>query len=547
MTLPIPDAVFNQDIAILGRKDSGKTYAAKLLAEHFMDKGERVIVVDPTGVWWGLRLAADGKAPGYPVVIFGGAHADVPIGDRAGAQLAEVLASRHLQAVIDLSDMDVEQKCRFVGEFLARLHARNRDSLHIIIDEADEFAPQARTDESRRSFHELDRLVRRGRIRGFLPILITQRPAALHKNVLTQASTLFAMRMPGPQDRAAVEAWVKGQADPQAAGKMLGSLAALPKGTGWVWAPDVDVLKKVAFPRLKTFDSSRTPERGERIQEPEQLGAIDLGDLASLLGAASPAALEEEKVNVDAAPLHRRIVELGAQVAALQQERDAARRDLEAARARLAKVAEIVGADAPAPPQPQADRRVAVVENKPAPARRRSSRPGQDLDGAIAQVMPAAVSPDLGGLARALLRVLIERRPTALRWAQIALLAGAKSYGPQWNMAVKQLTTADLVRDADGVVTLSPAGERLAGDAPPAPATAVELQRLWLGRLPGMASEILRALLDFGPMAPEAVALRLGKKPFGPQWNSALATLRSNGLVRGTAQLVPDSTLIAGA
>jgi hypothetical protein len=30
-------------------------------------------------VWWGLRASADGTAPGYPMMVFGGWRADVVI------------------------------------------------------------------------------------------------------------------------------------------------------------------------------------------------------------------------------------------------------------------------------------------------------------------------------------------------------------------------------------------------------------------------------------------------------------------------------------
>jgi hypothetical protein len=43
---------------------------------------------DPRGsAWWGLRASADGAAPGYRVVVFGGRHADVPITAEMGAAL----------------------------------------------------------------------------------------------------------------------------------------------------------------------------------------------------------------------------------------------------------------------------------------------------------------------------------------------------------------------------------------------------------------------------------------------------------------------------
>jgi hypothetical protein len=33
-------------------------------------------------VWWGLRLKADGVKPAFPLVIFGGAHGDLPLTSR---------------------------------------------------------------------------------------------------------------------------------------------------------------------------------------------------------------------------------------------------------------------------------------------------------------------------------------------------------------------------------------------------------------------------------------------------------------------------------
>jgi hypothetical protein len=39
------------------------------------------------------------------------------------------------------------------------------------------------------------------------------------------------------------------------------------RGTGWVWAPELGVLRKMAFPLIATFDSSITPEDGEPAKE----------------------------------------------------------------------------------------------------------------------------------------------------------------------------------------------------------------------------------------------------------------------------------------
>ena len=109
-------------------------------------------------------------------------------------------------------------------------------------------------------FGEVDRIVRRGRAKGFRVIAITQRPAALHKHVLSQADTLIALKLVAPQDRKAVEEWIKGQADIEAGREVLDSLAKLEPGVGWIWAPEQGVLRKTRFPVISTYDSGRTPD-----------------------------------------------------------------------------------------------------------------------------------------------------------------------------------------------------------------------------------------------------------------------------------------------
>jgi DNA helicase HerA-like ATPase len=65
-------ATLDERVAIVGTSGSGKTYAAKGLVELLLTSAARICVVDPLGVWWGLRSSADGITPGFPVIVFGG-------------------------------------------------------------------------------------------------------------------------------------------------------------------------------------------------------------------------------------------------------------------------------------------------------------------------------------------------------------------------------------------------------------------------------------------------------------------------------------------
>jgi len=101
----VPPEVLDDRIAIVGTAGSGKTYAAKGFVERLLDSGARVTIVDPLGVWWGLRASADGTAAGYPVIIFGGRHADVPIAAAMGSALGRIIAREALACVVDLSEL----------------------------------------------------------------------------------------------------------------------------------------------------------------------------------------------------------------------------------------------------------------------------------------------------------------------------------------------------------------------------------------------------------------------------------------------------------
>jgi len=238
-----PDEAFRNHIGIVGKTGSGKTTTAKGFAESLIEAGRRICVVDPTGVWWGLRMLADGRTPAYPVVIFGGPHADLDISESSGARLAQIIAAEAFSCIIDTSSMTVGARTRFFTDFAEELHRANAKPLHLIVDEAHLFAPQGRVPDpqSGRMVHAANNLVSGGRARGLRIMLISQRPAKLHKDSLTQVETLIAMRLIAPQDRAAVEDWIGEWADPKQGREVIASLPSLPRGTGWVWAPELDL------------------------------------------------------------------------------------------------------------------------------------------------------------------------------------------------------------------------------------------------------------------------------------------------------------------
>ena len=282
---PIPDAALDADIAILGKKGRGKTFMAKGIVERLLQMQRRVLVLDPLSVWWGLKSGADGKSPGFPIPVFGGPQADIPLHDAAGSTIAELIVSTGTSAILDMGQMRKAEQARLVADLLDYLFTHNRDPLWLVLEEADAFAPQQPMGELTRVLGEVDRIARRGRNFGFRLISLTQRPAKLNKDVLTQLSTLIAMGVTSPQDRDAVKAWVDGNADRDQARKVYDSLAKLRVGEGWIWAPDHDLLDRVKFPPIHTLDTSKTPTAGDaRITAPV-LASADLAKITRQIQA----------------------------------------------------------------------------------------------------------------------------------------------------------------------------------------------------------------------------------------------------------------------
>jgi len=280
----LPPSALDERLAIVGTSGSGKTYAAKGLLERVMAGGGRVCVVDPLGVWWGLREGADGAAPPFPVAVFGGAHADVPPDPGMGAALGRLVGAQAMACVVDVSDFGSAAARRsFMTAFTGALYAANTEPLHLVLDEADLWAPQRTQPDGLELLGRVEEIVRRGRVRGFVPWLITQRPAVLHKDVLSQADILVSMKLTSSQDRAAVGRWIEGQADRIEGRRILGALPQLRRGEGWVWAPGDRVLARVSFPRILTLDSSQTPRRHERAGTPRALAPVDLSAIGRAL------------------------------------------------------------------------------------------------------------------------------------------------------------------------------------------------------------------------------------------------------------------------
>src|SRR5260370_12794892 len=157
----------------------------------------------------------------------GGDHGDVPLEASIGEIIADLTIDERASVVVDLSHFSKGEQTRFVTDFAERLYQRNRDPLHLLLDEADFFAPQRPMKGQERMLGAIEDIVRRGRARGLGVSLVTQRAAVLNKDVLTQIEVLIALRTIAPQDRDAIEAWIKVHGTVEQRNVLMASLPSL--------------------------------------------------------------------------------------------------------------------------------------------------------------------------------------------------------------------------------------------------------------------------------------------------------------------------------
>lgn len=560
--LELPSEVVTQAVGILARRGAGKTHTATVLVEEVIGAGLPVVILDPTGAWWGLRSSADGERPGLPVIILGGEHGDVPLERTAGKVIAEQVIDHPGAYVIDLSGFESRRAEQdFAADFLERLYrgkATRRDALLVVVDEADNFAPQRPGTEQIRTLGALEAIIRRGRIRGLGVVLISQRAAVINKNVLTQIEVLIALQTTAPQDRKAVKEWVSGHATDAEADTFADSLASLGRGEAWVWSPSwLQVLKKVQIRQRRTFDSSKTPEAGTTAVEPHAFAEIDLDSLNKQILATR----EQSKAN-EPAELRRRIAELERQVGQ-KPEPVIERVEVPVLNGQVAELEAILGGFAPASGQlaESASSIAAVVEDMRRIADSILSAVGTVQRAPVAVApRPVVVRPSplvarpaierpiphpsdraLGKAERLILAALAQY-PQGRTKVQVALLTGYAHSGGSFNNALGSLRSAGLAEGGASRIVATDAGLAVLGDWTPLP-TGRALMEHWLGQLGKAERAILSALADAYPnaLAKPELGEATGYEPTGGSFNNALGRLRTLELIeRGTPRMSDD-------
>lgn len=492
--LQLPDEAVTQTFGILAKRGVGKTYTANVMAEEMLKTGHHVVIIDPIGVWYGLRSSADGKKEGLPIIIAGGEHADVPITPESGEVLANMIVDNRLSMVVDVSLFRKGQQVKFMTDFAETLYRRNRNALHLILDEADAFAPQRPMPGEQRLLGAIEDIVRRGRARGLGVTMITQRPSVLNKNVLTQIEVLVALRLTAPIDQKAVDEWVKTNAEEGQREEFLGAIGSLPIGTAYFWSPGwLKIFQKVQVRKRETLDSSSTPIAGKEVIKPQKMAPVDLDAIRDQLTVA----VEEVQSN-DPKALKKKVKELQAELAKRPTPVETVRIDVvpdDLVKTIVFHTKEIEKHTA------AIDRALMDESKKLTPKFKEIQQKVKNheiSDSAAAFAVSIDTTYRPTGGAQRMIDVL-GQPPFKFTKHQLAALAGMSPKSGTFQTYLSALRSNALVKEDGMMISLTANGQGLRSDSSSAPNTTEEVIDMWRGNLTGGARRMFDVLVEIYP------------------------------------------------
>lgn len=300
-SIGLPVNAATKTFAILAKRGAGKTYTGGVMAEEFYKAGIPFVVFDPIDVWWGLRLAANGKDAGLPVVVFGLRNADIQLTRNMGRDIARAIVRDNISCIISTFGMSKTDMRHLIAEFSEELLHINNTPRHVFIEEAHEYVPQRIQPGMGKTFAAVEALVTMGRNQGIGVTMLNQRAATINKDVLTQLDTLLAFQNTSPQDRKALHEWVEAQSAEGDFDKFMASLPSLPKGKGWIWSPEfMGVFERIEVRKRETFHPDR-----EKIGSQFVMPELTQGDIQSFISnfkVSEPVSAKPSKASDRPAP-----------------------------------------------------------------------------------------------------------------------------------------------------------------------------------------------------------------------------------------------------
>ncbi|MFB6072192.1 MAG: ATP-binding protein [Halobacterium sp.] len=250
VTLPAADVLTGRGF-VTGKSGSGKSNTASVLVEELLDLDARLLIVDTDGEYYGLK-------EDYEVLHLGaGDRCDAAVRPGDAETIADLALAEGVPVVLDVSGfLDADEADRLVYEVTKHLFSLARDVRQpflLLVEEVHEFVPeQGGLDDVGEM---LVRVAKRGRKRGLGLCGLSQRPASVDKDFITQCDWIVWHRLTWANDTRVV--------DQILGGSYSTDVESLGDGEAFLQADWEQDVRRVQFRRKRTFDAGATPGFGE--------------------------------------------------------------------------------------------------------------------------------------------------------------------------------------------------------------------------------------------------------------------------------------------
>jgi hypothetical protein len=300
---------------VTGKSGSGKSNTASVVVEQLLDAGYPVAIIDADGEYYGLKEE-------YELLHVGAdEECDIQVGAEHAEKVASLALEQNVPIILDVSGyLDDDEADALIRETARHLFAKEKKlkkPFLLVVEECHEYIPEG--GGMGETGKMLIKVGKRGRKHGLGIMGISQRPADVKKDFITQANWLVWHRLTWENDTKVVSRIVGSEY-----GEEVPNLNA---GEAFVQTDWTDSgIRRVQFNRKRTFDAGATPGLDD-FERPE-LKSVSDALMQDLEGITELQEQEHDRV----AELESQLERKQAQIAELENELQTARDVSNAAR-----------------------------------------------------------------------------------------------------------------------------------------------------------------------------------------------------------------------
>ena len=304
--LPVVDILTGRGF-VTGKSGSGKSNSISVIIENLLDENFPMLVVDSDGEYYGLKEA-------YEVLHVGAdEECDIQVSPEHAERIATLALEENVPIILDVSGyLDDDVAHELLLETAKHLFAKEKKlkkPFLLVVEECHEYLPEK--GGMGEAGKMLIKIGKRGRKHGLGIVGISQRPADVKKDFITQCDWLVWHRLTWQNDTKVVR-------------RILGSeyaeaIEELDDGEGFLVADFSESIRRVQFHRKRTFDAGATPGL-EDFERPELKSVSD--DLVSELETISD---EKQRRESEIADLKQELELKNAEIERLQDELEEAK------------------------------------------------------------------------------------------------------------------------------------------------------------------------------------------------------------------------------